>query len=194
MLTPNDLVPTSYGISSGADEVAPADLGGIDAQPGGRPIHQALAHEVALGPARGAQRAGRRLVRHHRPEIARVVRHAVRAGEQRGAELRGHQRGRPHVGADVGMDHRAHPEDAAVGVEPDLDLVRDLARVIGGHEVLAPVSRSTSRAARSSWRPAGPGCPRGTARRARRSRRRRPPRSAAARPPGGRRSAPGSCG
>src|SRR6266404_5087868 len=89
-------------------------------------VHQPLADEVALRPARRAQRARRRLVRHDRPQVAGVVRHAVRAGQQRGAEFRGDERRRPHVGADVGPDQRADGEDAPVGVEADLDLVADL--------------------------------------------------------------------
>ena len=36
------------------------------------------------------------------------------------------------------MNDRAHRQDAAVAVEADLDLVRDLTRVVGRHEVLAP--------------------------------------------------------
>ena len=124
MLTPNDLVPKSYGISSGADQVAAADLRRIEAEARGALVHQPLADEVALGTPGRAQRPRRRLVRHHAPEVARVVRHAIGAGQQRGAELGGHERRRPHVGADVGVDHRAHADDAAVGVEADLDLPR----------------------------------------------------------------------
>src|SRR6266404_3176411 len=122
----------------GADEVAAADLRRVEPEPRRAGVHQPLADEVALRPARRAQCARRRLVRHDRPQVAGVVRHAVRAGQQRGAEFRGDERRRPHVGADVGPDQRADGEDAPVGVEADLDLVTDLARVVGGHEVLAP--------------------------------------------------------
>ena len=132
------LRPAVVGHLVGADQVAPADLGGIEAEPGGTAVQQPLADEVALGAAGRAQRAGRRLVGDDGPEIAGVARHAIGAGQQGGAELGGHQRRRPHVGTDVGADDGADGEDAAVAVEADLDLVGDLAGVVGGHEVLAP--------------------------------------------------------
>ena len=121
----------------GADQIAPPDLGGVEAEAGRAQVHQPLADEVALRAPGRAQRARRRLVGDDRPEVAGVARHAIRAGEERGAELGGHERGGAHVGADVRADQRAQPEDAPVRVEADLDLVLDLARVVGRHQALA---------------------------------------------------------
>src|SRR5262249_23586967 len=62
-----------------ADQIAAADLGRVDAEPRRRPVEEALADEVTLRAAGGAQGPGRRLVGHDRPEIARIARDAVRA-------------------------------------------------------------------------------------------------------------------
>jgi hypothetical protein len=131
------LGPAVVGHLVCADHVAAPNLGRIEAQARGGLIEQTLTCEVALRTAGRAQCAGRRLVGHHRPEIAGVARHSIRPGQQRGAELGGHERGCAHVGADVGTHHRAHAQDAAVGGQPHLNLVGDLARVVGRHEVLA---------------------------------------------------------
>ncbi len=74
----------------GADQVAPPDLGRIEREPGGCQVHQPLAREVALGAARRAQRAHRRLVGDDGPEVAGVGGHAVRSGQERRAELGRH--------------------------------------------------------------------------------------------------------
>ena len=66
-----------------------------------------------------------------------VAGHAIRAGEERRAELGRHERGGAHVRADVRAHQRAQPDDAPVRVEADLGLVLDLARVVGGHHRLA---------------------------------------------------------
>ena len=137
MLAPNDVVPGVVRHLVRADEIAPADLGGIEAEAGGALVHQPLADEIALGPPGRPERARRRLVGDHRPEIAVVVGHAIRAGEERGAELGRHERGGAHVRADVRAHQRTQPDDAPLRVEADLGLVLDLARVVGGHHGLA---------------------------------------------------------
>ena len=114
MLAPNDLVPQSYGISSARIRLRRRISAGSRPSRAAPSVHQPLADEVALGAAGRAQRARRRLVGDDRPEIAGVVRHAIGAGQERGAELGGHERGGAHVGADVGAHERAHAEDAAV--------------------------------------------------------------------------------
>ena len=138
MLTPNDLVPQSYGISSARIRLRRRISAG--SRPSRAAAWSRRRSRAKLHSGRPGERSvpGRRLVGHHRPEVARVARHAIGPGQERCAELGGHERGRAHVGADVGVDHRAHAQDAAVGGEAHLDLVGDLARVVGRHEVLAP--------------------------------------------------------
>ena len=115
----------------------PPDLGRIQPEPGSRHVQQPLAREVALRAAGRAERADGRLVRHDAPEVARVGRHTVRPGQERGAELRGHEGRGPHVCADVGVDHRPHGHDPSGGVEAELEIVLHLARVVRRDEVLA---------------------------------------------------------
>ena len=112
MLAPNDVVPRVVGHLVGADQIAPPDLGRIEAEAGGALVHQPLADEIALGPPGRPERARRRLVGDDRPEIAVVAGHAIRAGEERGAELGRHEGRRAHVRADVRADQRAQPDDA----------------------------------------------------------------------------------
>ena len=49
------------------------------------------------------------------------MRDAIRPGQERGAEFRGHEPGRAHVSADVGVDDAADGHDAPVAIEADLD-------------------------------------------------------------------------
>ena len=87
MLAPNDLVPESYGISSARMRLRRRISAGSRPRRRGALVHQPLADEVALGPPGRPERARRRLVGDDRPEIAVVVGHAIRAGQERGAEL-----------------------------------------------------------------------------------------------------------
>ena len=122
----------------GGEEIPAADRRGIEAEARGGHVHEALAGEVALRPSRRAERAHGGLVGDHVPEIARVVRHTIGPGEERGAKLGGQERRRAHVGADVGVDDHAHGADPPVRLEADLEIVGDLAGVVGRGQVLAP--------------------------------------------------------
>src|SRR5262249_33218548 len=76
------------------NEVATPDLRRVEPETRRPPVQEPLPGKVALRTSRRAQRSSWRLVGDDGPEIARIIRHAVGAGEQRGAELRGDQRGR----------------------------------------------------------------------------------------------------
>ena len=70
--------PVAQGISSGADQVAAAQLGRIHAEPARAAVEQAVEHEGGLGPARAAVRGGEGLVGHDIAPGGAVVRHPVR--------------------------------------------------------------------------------------------------------------------
>ena len=65
------------------------------------------------------------------------LRRVARAGRAVGAD----------VGADVGLGVAAQREDGAVAVAGDLELAGDVAGMVGGEEVLAPVLDPLHRAA-----------------------------------------------
>ena len=122
------------------DQVPPADLGGIEAEPVRAEIERALHHEHAHGHADAAIRAERRLVRGDGQDVVRIRGRAVRARQDcRGAH--GLERGRERVDVlrpGIGPDARAEAEQDAPRVGGGLDLHARLARLGRRGEVLAP--------------------------------------------------------
>jgi hypothetical protein len=121
------------------DEVAPSQLDGVDAEPGRGHVEQALAHErplVAPGPPIGS---GRGLVGEHAVGHARVVGNPVRPGHQGRGQLGHDHPVGADVGAEIGQEVVDEGHDAPLPIEADLDVVILLARVVGGHQVLAAV-------------------------------------------------------
>ena len=129
------------GVGLARDEVAPADLDGVDAEPLGELIEQALHHEGAHRHAHSAIGPERRLVRLHRDRLVGVDLGAVgpRQDRRRAERL---QRGGERidvVGAVVGHDARAQPPHNPVGVGGQLDVHPLLAGMAARREVLAPL-------------------------------------------------------
>ncbi len=65
----------------GADHVAPPELRGIEAERAGAAIHQALQHEVGLGPARAPVRGAEHRVGDHVGRAHLDGRHPIRPGQ-----------------------------------------------------------------------------------------------------------------
>ncbi|GBD42175.1 hypothetical protein HRbin39_01564 [bacterium HR39] len=120
------------------DEVAPADLGAVDAELARRRVHQRL-HQIArLGPSGAAIRIHRRGVGVVRLHVAVDGRDAVLTREQRRVEICRNRRAEAaHVGAEIGLGGHAHGEEAAVPVHRQLGM-RDVVAPVGvGEEGLA---------------------------------------------------------
>ena len=125
-------------VGLGTDEVAPADLGGIEAQALGHQIQRALHDEGAHGHPDAAIGAQRRLAGRHREGLIRVGRDAVRSRQDpRRAERLQRRRERVDmVGAGIRHDARAQRQERACRVRRRLDLDPRLAPVGGRGEVL----------------------------------------------------------
>jgi len=122
----------------GGQEVAPPQLGGIEAQSARREVEHALAQEGLHLPRAAVGDVGRLVGRHHRGREGEVLQ-AVRSREQ-GAHQVGVARGGVadlRVGAEVGDQVHAQCEEAPVGVEPDLHVGVRLPGVPRGEQVLS---------------------------------------------------------
>ncbi len=176
------------------DQVATADLGGIEPDACGQQIQQPLHHERAHRHAHAPIGAERRLVRGQRDGLERVRRRQIGAGQDGGGAQRLENAGDRIDMICAGVGHHARPEclhaTARVGGEVHLHAL--LARLRGRHEVLAPCldplhgaaeapcqSRSTSRGGRGAVPASPPPRPRGRRASSARSRRRRRARSRA---------------
>ncbi len=130
--------PLVEGELVGLDEVGRAHLGAVLAEGLGDGVHRPLHHEAALG-APGAA-VGRD---HHRVGVERVEPDPVDLGlvgpEQLGRGDDRDDQAVRRVGAVVVPELHVEPDDPAVVVEADLDLVHLPALVRGGDEVLAAV-------------------------------------------------------
>ena len=125
-----------------ADEVLAPHLGRVHVQLARDLVHDPLGGQAAVRPADAAVRAHRRLVRHHRVDVALVVADVVGAGDVVG-RLPAVQRSRhrpARVGAVVGQDPGADAEDASVVAHRGADPVDLLARVHARLQVLAAVA------------------------------------------------------
>src|SRR6059036_3480204 len=120
----------------GAHEVAPADLGGIEAEAARAEIHEPLHHEHRLGTAGGAVRRVQRLVGDDARPGVPVVRDAV-GPRQVVDRVRREPVALGRVGADVGEKPVVDRDDRAVAGEADTRLVGLLAVVAEAREVLA---------------------------------------------------------
>ena len=131
--------PQLVGDLLGLDEVLAAQVDGVHAQVPGHHVEHALAEVAGLVAARGPVGAHPHLVGHDAADVGLVGRDPVGAGQHAG----GGGRHQPAVGADVGahvaVDVGAHAQQRAVLARGDLQLAAHLPRVVGGHQVLAPI-------------------------------------------------------
>ena len=134
--TPSRYVsPVAHGISSGADQVAAAQLGRIHAEPARAAVEEPVEHEGGLGPARAAVRGGEGLVGTMLRPVRAVVRHPVRPRQMIDRVERDGlaQRGRDAV---IARELRLQGQDAAVARQAEARVVHLVAIGGGAEEVL----------------------------------------------------------
>ena len=126
-------------VREGADQVAPAKLGGLEPQLARGAVDGQLEQVRALGPAGAAVGTGRHLV---------GARAASRRPRRRGCRSAGHQHrggvrrdrgGRQQVRAQVGQDRGAHGQDPAAARLARARRRLDSPPLVGAQEVLHPV-------------------------------------------------------
>ncbi len=122
----------------GPDVVFPPDVGRIHAEPARQTVDGAIHGEDGLGTAGAAIRRVRRLVRHHTLDVDLHVADAIRADQVRDGVVRQHD-APDVVRAEIEPDAVGEADDGAVAARAKTDRVRLVARVRGGHHVLAPV-------------------------------------------------------
>ena len=108
----------------GRYEVAPRELGGVEAESPGCDRHRPLEPEVELRPSEAPVQAGRLGVREHDPVAHGDVLDGVRARQRTVHPIEGGRLGRPDVRPDVLDRVVAEGDQTAVGREPCLDLGR----------------------------------------------------------------------
>ena len=128
------------------DEIAPPDVGRIDAEIARRHVDQSFAKEIGLDASRAAVGSRWRLVGDVSIDRAGEVRNTVRPRQKLGTPRRRRAAGAARIGADVDRDLAAQPQDDAVAVAGDLEIAGRLARVVGGQEMLAPILHPFDRA------------------------------------------------
>ena len=145
----------------GLDEVDGAHLGAVLAEVRRDRVHRPLHRVAALRPPGAAVGRDHHGVGVERLEDDPVVLRLVGAEQLGRGDDRDDQAVR-RVGAVVVPELHVQPEQPAVVVEADLDVVHLAALVRRGDEVLAPVLGELHRAARAPARPAGRAAPRAT--------------------------------
>jgi len=121
------------------DQVAAAELDGVEAELGRGTIDETLADERSLGDARRAERARRCLVRQHGLRLELEALPRIRPDELRECDQREKHALRADVRADVDPDPVAQREQRPVRADCELDLVHLLTGMVRGHEVLVAV-------------------------------------------------------
>jgi hypothetical protein len=133
------------------DQVAAADLDGLEPQLPGDEADDPLHDEGALGPAGAAVGRDHGGVGVGHLELDRVVAEPVRAGELGGGDER-HDDAVRRVGPGVVDEAVAQRQDPSLGVDGDLDVVALAALLGGGDQVLPPVLRPLHRPAETDRR------------------------------------------
>ena len=122
-----------------ADQIAAPHLDRVEAELGGDRVHQPLAHECALEPARRAVGAAWRLVGQADMRACAIGRNAIRARQHRRGQIGDRGRMGAHVGALIVENLVVEREDAAVAVDRGAHVMLLLARMIGGNQMLAAI-------------------------------------------------------
>ena len=123
------------------DQVAAAQVDPIDAEVARHDVEEPLAEEIRLEAAGPAVGADRRLVGQQQRNVDVDILDAIRPGHELRDIARAHRPVGAHVGADVDIGMPAQAEDGAVARAGDLHVALRLARMVHGHEMLAPVFR-----------------------------------------------------
>ena len=141
----------------GRDQVAQADLVGLEVRFAGDGVEHQFHHETDAGAGDAAIRQDRRLVGGGRPGAATIRLHHVRAGQD-GGDLRGFQAGGKRIGRiGAGIDRGLgiHAEQLAIGRGVGGDIVVMLAAVRVAGELFAAVLDPAHRVAEAAGEPAG---------------------------------------
>ena len=129
------------------DEVAPAQLAGIDPQLVGGRVDQPLQHIGGLGPPGAAQRVHRHGVGEHRGHVHIDRRRGVQPLQQRAVQVGRHTGGEGRqVGSHVGVGSDPQAGERAVRVEPQLRPGHMVAALRVGDEALAALRGPLDRA------------------------------------------------
>ena len=131
----------------GTDEVAAADLDGVDPELVRQQIDGALDEVAGLGPVVAAVRLHRRLVREGHLEVKGDLGDLVTAGDHLARQQAAERRNGPEVGANVGQDADVQSGDDPIGRCRDLHLADEPPAVAGRDHRLAslldPFHRTT---------------------------------------------------
>ncbi len=123
----------------GGDQVAPPYRHPIEAEPVGDGVDEPLTHKAALKPAGRPIGRRRRLVGQPKMPDAAVGRDAVRPRQHREGHLHDPGAMGAHIGALVEIELILQRQDPPVGIDGDTGAMTLLARVVGGHQMLASV-------------------------------------------------------
>ena len=110
------------GQFGGGDQVLAPELERIEAEVARDHVEQPLAKEVRLDPPRRAVGAGRRLVGHQRSDLDADMGKSIRTEQKLSGLGRNHACIGADIGAHVGIDAAAQPDERAVPAACDLDL------------------------------------------------------------------------
>src|SRR5260221_5761063 len=121
------------------NEIALANLYGVDADLRGNRVHQPLADKGGFVGAGRAIRATGRFVCEANVADGTISRHAIRPWQHCGGEIR-HSRGvRAHISAVVVKEFVFDSKDVALRIDRSADAMILLARMIGGDQMFAAV-------------------------------------------------------
>src|SRR6516165_2997436 len=136
------------------DEIATAKFDAIDAEIARYHIEQPLAKKIGLEPAGAAIGSDRCLVGNIERDVDVDILDAIRTGHEL-RDIAGTDGSiGAHIGADVDIGMTAQAKDQALARAGDLDIALRFARMIDGHEMLAPVLSPfdrTAAVARCEW-------------------------------------------
>ena len=122
-----------------ADEIDAAEFRGVDAKVGGGDVEQQFAEEIRLEAPRRAIGADRRLVGVIDRDLEGDIGNAIRP-EHELRRLCGNDAAvGARIGAHVGIERAAQPRDPAIVHAGNLEIARDLARMVGRHQMFAAV-------------------------------------------------------
>ena len=138
---------------AGRDEIAAAQLNGIDPDQRGGAIEQALEHIVRLGPAGAAIDPDRRRVGEDRLRFEKKGRHAIDAWHHARCGHHRRGRGRLQIGPERMQQDRLEREDVAVAVERQRGIRHVIAAVIVRRQAFAARRHPFDRPADAARRP-----------------------------------------
>ncbi len=129
------------------DQVAPPHGHAVEAEPVGDRVNQPLAHKAPLEPSRRAIGRRRRLVGQAEMTDRAIGRDPIGAGQHADRHLGDARAMRADIGALVEEELVLQGQDTPLGIDRDAGVMVLLARVVGRHQMLAPILDPFDRAA-----------------------------------------------